>query len=84
MAYAAGRTGLGDGATRFGTEVMPDPPADERTERTELETVRGKPLPFARTGIALTKWSPARADARAGRSDPRPRTMDRLGLGFDS
>ncbi|MGH1553091.1 hypothetical protein ACRAWF_16950 [Streptomyces sp. L7] len=40
--------------------------AGERTERTELEMVRKKPLPFppepfAWTGIALTKWSLARA-----------------------
>ncbi|MFI2379839.1 hypothetical protein ACH5AO_33025 [Streptomyces sp. NPDC018964] len=43
-----------------------------------------RPETYAWTGIALTKWSPARADARAGRRDPWLRTMDRPGLGFDS
>ncbi|MEW2265834.1 NAD(P)/FAD-dependent oxidoreductase [Streptomyces sp. NPDC047853] len=89
VAYAAGYTGLGVGATRFGAEVMLDLLAGERTERTELEMVRRKPLPFppepfAWTGIALTKWSLARADASEGRRNLWLRTMDRLGLGFDS
>ncbi|MEU5381104.1 FAD-dependent oxidoreductase [Streptomyces sp. NPDC005968] len=89
VAYAAGYTGLGVGATRFGAEVMLDLLAGERTERTELEMVRKKPLPFppepfAWTGIALTKWSLARADAHDGRRNLWLKTMDRLGLGFDS
>ncbi|TPQ19859.1 NAD(P)/FAD-dependent oxidoreductase [Streptomyces sporangiiformans] len=89
VAYAAGYTGLGVGATRFGADVMLDLLAGERTERTALEMVRKKPLPFppepfAWTGIALTKWSLARADAHGGRRNLWLRTMDRLGLGFDS
>ncbi|WP_442738414.1 NAD(P)/FAD-dependent oxidoreductase [Streptomyces pseudogriseolus] len=89
VAYAAGYTGLGVGATRFGAEVMLDLLAGERTERTELQMVRSKPLPFppepfAWTGIALTKWALARADAHQGRRNLWLRTMDRLGLGFDS
>ncbi|MDQ0774148.1 glycine/D-amino acid oxidase-like deaminating enzyme [Streptomyces aurantiacus] len=89
VAYAAGYTGLGVGATRFGADVMLDLLAGERTERTSLEMVRTKPLPFppepfAWTGIALTKWSLARADTHDGRRNLWLRTMDRLGLGFDS
>ncbi|SDM23860.1 NAD(P)/FAD-dependent oxidoreductase [Streptomyces wuyuanensis] len=89
VAYAAGYTGLGVGATRFGADVMLDLLAGERTERTELEMVRKKPLPFppepvAWAGIGITKWSLARADARGGRRNLWLRTMDRLGLGFDS
>ncbi|MFC5953646.1 NAD(P)/FAD-dependent oxidoreductase [Streptomyces pratens] len=89
VAYAAGFTGLGVGATRFGAEVMLDLLAGERTERTELEMVRRKPLPFppepfAWTGIALTKWSLAHADSHDGHRNLWLRTMDRLGLGFDS
>ncbi|KOV87455.1 FAD-dependent oxidoreductase [Streptomyces sp. NRRL WC-3618] len=89
VAYAAGFTGLGVGATRFGADVMLDLLAGERTERTALEMVRRKPLPFppepfAWTGIALTKWSLARADSHGGRRNLWLRTMDRLGLGFDS
>lgn len=89
VAYAAGYTGLGVGATRFGADVMLDLLAGERTERTELEMVRTKPVPFppepaAWAGIGLTKWSLARADARGGRRNLWLRTMDRVGLGFDS
>ncbi|WP_033321144.1 NAD(P)/FAD-dependent oxidoreductase [Streptomyces yerevanensis] len=89
VSYAAGYTGLGVGATRFGADVMLDLLAGERTERTSLEMVRKKPLPFppepfAWTGIALTKWSLARADAHGGRRNLWLKTMDRLGLGFDS
>ncbi|MFJ8142180.1 NAD(P)/FAD-dependent oxidoreductase [Streptomyces sp. NPDC096013] len=89
VAYAAGFTGLGVGATRFGADVMLDLLAGERTERTELEMVRRKPLPFppepfAWTGIALTKWSLAHADSHGGRRNLWLKTMDRLGLGFDS
>ncbi|MFI6349877.1 NAD(P)/FAD-dependent oxidoreductase [Streptomyces sp. NPDC050560] len=89
VAYAAGYTGLGVGATRFGAEVMLDFLAGERTERTVLTMVRSKPLPFppepfAWAGIALTKWSLARADSHQGRRNLWLRTMDRLGLGFDS
>ena len=51
--------------------------------------VRSKPLPFppepfAWAGIELTKWSLARADSQGGRRNLWLRTMDRLGLGFDS
>ncbi|MFI9274942.1 NAD(P)/FAD-dependent oxidoreductase [Kitasatospora sp. NPDC052896] len=89
VAYAAGYTGLGVGATRFGAEVMLDLLAGRRTERTALEMVRRKPLPFPPepvrwAGIELTRWSLDRADRNDGRRNLWLRTMDRLGLGFDS
>ncbi|MFF3949285.1 NAD(P)/FAD-dependent oxidoreductase [Streptomyces sp. NPDC001902] len=89
VAYAAGYTGLGVGATRFGGDVMLDLLSGERTERTALRMVRTKPLPFppeplAWAGIGLTKWSLDRADRNAGRRNLWLKTMDRLGLGFDS
>ncbi|MFE3250775.1 NAD(P)/FAD-dependent oxidoreductase [Streptomyces sp. NPDC059209] len=89
VAYAAGYTGLGVGATRFGADVMLDLLAGERTERTELEMVRTKPVPFppepaAWAGIGLTKWSLARSDIRGGRRNLWLKAMDRVGLGFDS
>ncbi|MEW2545694.1 FAD-dependent oxidoreductase [Streptomyces sp. NPDC047002] len=89
VAYAAGFTGLGVGATRFGADVMLDLLSGEPTERTGLEMVRRRPVPFppeplAWAGIGLTKWSLARADATAGRRNLWLRTLDRLGLGFDS
>ncbi len=89
LAYAAGYTGLGVGATRFAGNVMLDLLGGEPTERTELDMVRSKPVPFppepARSAvIQLTRASLARADRHQGRRDLWLRTLDRLGLGFDS
>ncbi|MEU3709414.1 NAD(P)/FAD-dependent oxidoreductase [Streptomyces catenulae] len=89
VAYAAGYTGLGVGATRFGADVMLDLLSGERTERTELEMVRSKPLPFPPeplrwAGIGITQWSMTRADAREGHRNLWLRAMDKAGLGFDS
>ncbi|MFF5052036.1 NAD(P)/FAD-dependent oxidoreductase [Micromonospora sp. NPDC000663] len=89
LAYAAGYTGLGVGATRFGARVLLDLLDGGNTPLTRLDLVRRKPLPFPpepvrAIGINLTRWSLARADAREGRRDLWLRTLDRLGLGFDS
>ncbi|MEU1289972.1 FAD-dependent oxidoreductase [Kitasatospora sp. NPDC005856] len=89
VAYAVGYTGLGVGATRFGAEVMLDLLAGERTERTSLDMVRSKPLPFPPepvrwAGIELTTRSLERADRTGGHRNLWLRTLDRLGLGFDS
>ncbi|MFU8849659.1 NAD(P)/FAD-dependent oxidoreductase [Micromonospora sp. SL1-18] len=89
LAYAAGFTGLGVGATRFGARVMLDLLGGEETPLTRLDLVRSKPLPFPpepfrATGINLTRWSLANADKREGRRNLWLRTLDRLGLGFDS
>ncbi|WP_021594757.1 MULTISPECIES: NAD(P)/FAD-dependent oxidoreductase [Actinomadura] len=94
LAYAAGYTGLGVGATRFGADVMLDllrvglAPGEE-TERTRLRMVRSRPVPFPpeplRYGvIELTRREIARADRNAGRRGLWLRTLDRMGLGFDS
>ncbi|GAB3270782.1 NAD(P)/FAD-dependent oxidoreductase [Kineosporia babensis] len=89
VAYAAGFTGLGVGATRFAADVMLDRLAGADTERTRLSMVRHKPLPFppeplAGVGIDLTRWSLDRADHRAGRRNLFLRALDAAGLGFDS
>ncbi|MFH9137733.1 NAD(P)/FAD-dependent oxidoreductase [Streptomyces sp. NPDC017524] len=89
VAYAAGYTGLGVGSTRFGADVMLDLLSGEETARTRLDMVRSKPMPFppepfAWAGIEITKRSLARADSNGGHRDLWLRTMDRLGLGFDS
>lgn len=89
VAYAAGFTGLGVGSTRFAGNVMLDLLAGADTERTRLEMVRKRPLPFppepaAAIGINLTRWSLDRADHNAGRRNLLLRTLDALGLGFDS
>jgi glycine/D-amino acid oxidase-like deaminating enzyme len=89
VAAVQGYTGLGVGATRFGARVCLDLLAGRDNERTRLEMVRRKPLPFPPeplrwTGIQLTRRAIARADRREGRRGPWLRTLDRLGLGFDS
>ena len=89
IAYAGGFTGLGVGATRFAAEVMLDRLSGESTPRTQLSMVQKKPLPFppeplASAGIQLTRWSLDRADHREGKRNLLLRTLDSLGLGFDS
>lgn len=89
VAYAVGYTGLGVGATRFGAQVMLDLLDGETTERTNTEMVRSKPVPFppeplAWMGITATRHSLARADRSEGHRNLWLRTLDRLGLGFDS
>jgi glycine/D-amino acid oxidase-like deaminating enzyme len=89
VAYATGYTGLGVAATHFGAQVMLDLLAGRTTERTELEMVRTRPVPFppepaASLGIALTRWSLDRADHRAGHRNAVLRALDAVGMGFDS
>ena len=89
LAYAAGYTGLGVGATRFGAQVMLDLLENLDTERTRLTLTRTKPVPFPpeplrSAVIQATRASIARADRDDGRRDLWLRTLDRLGLGFDS
>lgn len=89
IAYAAGFTGLGVGSTRFAGEVMLDLLAGVENERTELEMVRRRPLPFppepaASMGINATRWSLDRADHNKGKRNLLLKTLDALGLGFDS
>ena len=88
-AYVAGYTGLGVGAARFGALTMLDLLDGRSTERTELQMVRSKPLPFPpepmrSIGIGWTTRALAHADAHDGRRNLWLRTLDRVGLGFDS
>ena len=89
VAYVAGFTGLGVGASRFAGQVTLDLLDGHDTARTRLEMVQSKPLPFPpeplRTlGIKWTTMSLQRADAKGGKRNLWLRTLDRLGLGFDS
>ena len=89
VAYVNGFTGLGVGAARFAADVCLDLVDGRRAERTELEMVRRKPIPFppeplASVGIQATRWSLDRADHAAGRRNLLLRTLDVVGLGFDS
>ena len=89
VAYAAGYTGLGVGASRFGAMTALDLVDDLETERTELRLTRKRPIPFPpeplrRGVIRLTQRSLANADQNQGKRDIWLRTLDKLGLGFDS
>lgn len=86
--YVAGYTGLGVGASRFGAQTMLDLLEGRDTERTRLAMVRTKPVPFPPDpvrswGIDLTTRAMVRAD-ETGRRNLWLRTLDALGLGFDS
>lgn len=94
--YVAGYTGLGVGSSRFGAQVMLDlldardnPPDEQARERLSLKMVRTRPIPFPpeplrSLGIAWTVASLRRADRNGGRRNLWLRTLDRLGMGFDS
>lgn len=89
VSYAAGYTGLGVGATRFGARVALDLVDGRDTARTRLDMVRKKPLPFPPEplrylGIQLTRRALDRADRRQGKRGPWLRLLDAAGLGFDS
>ena len=89
VSYATGYTGLGVGATRFGARVALDLVDGRSTEATRSRYVRSRPVPFPpeplRTAvIQVTRNRLAAADRNAGRRGVWLRTLDRLGLGFDS
>jgi glycine/D-amino acid oxidase-like deaminating enzyme len=89
VAYTVGHTGLGVGASRFGAGVALDLLDGRETEATRLQAIRSKPFPFPPeplrwAAIELTRNRLAAADRRAGRRGIWLRTLDRLGLGFDS
>ncbi|HRQ22619.1 MAG TPA: FAD-dependent oxidoreductase [Anaerolineales bacterium] len=89
VAYSLGYTGLGVGASRFGARVMLDLLAGKPTERSELQMVKSKPFPFPpepfRSPIVnFTRWSLDQADRNGGKRNIWLKTLDALGLGFDS
>lgn len=88
VGYALGYTGLGVASSRFGGAVMLDLLDGRRSAATETEFVRSKPVPFPPepfkfAGIQATRWSLDHED-RTGKRNLWLRSLDRLGLGFDS
>jgi glycine/D-amino acid oxidase-like deaminating enzyme len=88
VAYALGYTGLGVASSRFGGAVMLDLLDGRRSIASQTEFVRSKPLPFPPepfrfAGIQATRWSLDHED-RTGKRNVWLRSLDRLGLGFDS
>lgn len=89
VAHAAGFTGLGVAGTRFAANVMLDQLSGLETERTSLKMVRSMPIPFppdpvAWMGVEVSRWALNRADHNRGRRNLVLRTLDAVGLGFDS
>ncbi len=89
LAWVAGYTGLGVGASRWGARVGLDLVDGQTTERTELAMVRKKPLPFPPEPlrypiVQFTRRQIAKADQNNGEPGPWLRLLDRFGIGFDS
>lgn len=89
VGYIVGFTGLGVGASHFGARTALDLLDDHDTERTRLDMVRSKPIPFPPeplrwTGIQLTRKALVHADEHGGRRGLWLRALDKAGLGFDS
>lgn len=89
VGYAVGYTGLGVAASRWGARTALDLLDGRETEATRLRYVRRRPVPFPpeplRTAVVeATRNRLAAADLREGRRGLWLRTLDRLGLGFDS
>ena len=75
-------------ADRFGAEVMLDMIDGRKTPATQTQFVQSKPLPFPPEpfrfiGIQTTRWALNRED-KSGKRNLWLRSLDRLGLGFDS
>jgi glycine/D-amino acid oxidase-like deaminating enzyme len=89
VSYVLGYTGLGVAASRFGAQVAVDLAGGTATERTQLQMVRSRPLPFPPEPLRLplieiTRRSTEHAELHDGRRNLWLRTMDRFGVGFDS
>lgn len=89
IAYAAGFTGLGVGASRFAANVMLDRLERVRTARTSVKMVDQRPMSFppepaAWMAIKTTQRLLDRSDHNLGKRGLALKTMDALGLGFDS
>lgn len=89
VSWAAGYTGLGVGASRFGARVALDLADGIRSERTQLQMVRKRPFPFppepARwLAVQATRAAIKRADRREGREGLWLRTLGRFGIGLNS
>ena len=89
LVWVGGHTGLGVGASRFGARAALDLLDNKDNEITRLKMVQKKPVPFPPEPlrnmlIQYTKRRIAHSDANDGRRGLWLKTLDSLGLGFDS
>jgi glycine/D-amino acid oxidase-like deaminating enzyme len=89
VAFAAGHTGLGVGASRFSADVALDLLSGEATSRTRYGIVKRKPFPIPPEPIRnpIVQYTRARtfdADNNAGKRGLWLRLLDTFGVGFNS
>ena len=89
VVYALGYTGLGVGASRWAAGIARDFILRPESDLLRLRFVRSRPVPFPpepfrSLGVEIVRNELARADANDGRRGLLLRTLDGLGIGFDS
>ena len=89
VTYALGYTGLGVGASRWAAGVVRDFLLRPDEDRLRSRIVQSPPIPFPpepfRTvAVEAVRWELDRADRNDGRRGLLLRTLDALGIGFDS
>lgn len=89
LTYALGYTGLGVGASRWAGGIARDFILRPDSDLLKLRFVRSKPVPFPpeplrSVAVNLVRHELDRADRNEGRRGILLRTLDALGIGFDS
>ena len=89
VVYALGYTGLGVGASRWAAGIARDFILRPDSDLLRLRFVRSRPVPFPpepfrSLGVETVRHELARADSNEGRRGLVLRTLDGLGIGFDS
>jgi glycine/D-amino acid oxidase-like deaminating enzyme len=89
LTYALGYTGLGVGASRWAAGVVRDFILRPDSDLLRLRFVRSRPFPFPpeplrSLAVNLVRHELDRADRNEGRRGILLRTLDVLGIGFDS
>jgi glycine/D-amino acid oxidase-like deaminating enzyme len=89
VTYALGYTGLGVGASRWAGGVVRDLILRPDEDRLQLRIVADPPIPFPpepirSMAVNVVRHELDRADRDAGRRSILLRTLDALGIGFDS
>jgi len=89
LTYALGYTGLGVGASRWAAGVVRDLILRPDEDRLRLRIVASPPIPFPPeplrfAAIQAVRHELDRADRNQGRRSILLRTLDELGIGFDS
>jgi glycine/D-amino acid oxidase-like deaminating enzyme len=89
LTYALGYTGLGVGASRWAAGVVRDFILRPDSALLKLRFVQTPPIPFPpeplrSVAVNAVRWELDRADRNEGRRGVLLRTLDALGIGFDS